>query len=119
MTFIRISTEELKEQKLQLQMFLDNKFVWYSSSKNGATVFFIMKKDGDLRLVCDYRALNKIAVNDTNPLPLVEEVLGQVSGAIFFSQIDLVGVYHQLIKKEDDDQKKAIRNSFGSFDWLV
>lgn len=45
-------------------------------------------------MLYDYRALNKINVADSNPLPLISEALDQVAGAMGFSQIDLVGVYH-------------------------
>jgi len=78
---IRLSPDELAELRRQLQMLLQKKLIRPSSSPYGAPVFFVKKKEGDLRMVCDYRALNKITVPDSNPVPLISEAIDQVSGA--------------------------------------
>ncbi len=49
-------------------------------------MFFVKKKNGELRIVCDYRALNNITISDSNPLPLINEALDQVSGSSVFSK---------------------------------
>ena len=116
---IRLSTEELKELKRQLQSLLDKKILRPSTSPYGAPVFFVKKKNGELRMVCDYRGLNKITISDSNPLPLINEALDQVGGACVFSQIDLVGAYHQMRIKDEDCHKTAIRTRYGSFEWRV
>ena len=116
---IRLSSEELQELKRQLQMLLNKGTIRPSSSPYGAPVFFVKKKDNDLRMVCDYRALNKITIPDANPLPLISEALDQVAGATVFSQIDLIGAYHQMRIREEDCFKTAIRTRFGSFEWRL
>jgi len=116
---IRLSPEEIKELKGQLQSLIRKGFIRPSSSPYGAPVFFVKKKNGDLRMVCDYRALNKITIPDSNPLPLINEALDQVAGARIFSQIDLIGAYHQMRVREEDIPKTAIRTRFGSFEWRV
>ncbi len=68
-------------------------------------------------MVCDYRALNKIIIKDSNPLPLISEALDQVAGAKVFSQIDLIGAYHQMRIRAGDCPKTAIRTRFGAFEW--
>ncbi len=70
-------------------------------------------------MVCDYRALNKITIADSNPVPLISEALDQVSGAKIFSQIDLIGAYHQMRIREKDCHKTAIRTRFGAFESRV
>lgn len=93
---IRLSPKELKELKVQLQKYLDRGLLRPSSSPFGAPVFFIKKKNGDLRMVCDYRALNKITIPDSSPIPLIEETIDQVAGATMFSQLDLIWGHHQM-----------------------
>lgn len=44
-------------------------------------MFFIKKKSRELRLVCEYRELQNIKIEDRIPLPLVEDTMEQVSGA--------------------------------------
>ena len=116
---IRLSSTELKELKKQLQSLLDKGFIRPSSSPYGAPVFFVKKKNGELRMVCDYRELNKITIPDANPLPLINEALDQVSDSVIFSQIDLIGAYHQVRTQKEDCHKTAIRTRFGSFEWTV
>lgn len=116
---IRLSTKELKELKKQLRNLLEKGLIRPSTSPYGAPVFFIKKKNGDLRMVCDYRALNKITIPDANPIPLINETLDQISGANIFSQIDLIWGYHQMRVKKEDCHKTAIRTRFGSFEWKV
>jgi hypothetical protein len=40
----------------------------------GFLVMFIPKKDGSLRLIMDYRRLNKLTIKDRTPLPLIMEL---------------------------------------------
>jgi hypothetical protein len=52
-------------------------------------VFFIKKKDGSLRLVQDYRALNSITIKNRYPLPLISELVNQLRGAKFFTKLNI------------------------------
>jgi len=54
-----------------------------------APVFFIKKKDGSLRLVQDYRALNAVTVKNRYPLPLISELVSQLCGAQYFTKLDV------------------------------
>lgn len=116
---IRLSWEEQKELKKQLDELLRKGLIRHSTSPFGAPIFFIKKKDGALRMVCDYRGLNKMTIKDSNPLPLIEETLDQLAEAKVFSKFDLVGAYHQLRIREQDIHKTAIRTRFGNFEWRV
>jgi len=52
-----------------------------SKSPMAAPMFFIKKKDGSLRLVQDYRALNAITVKNRYPLLLISELVSQLRRA--------------------------------------
>lgn len=56
----------------------------------------ILKDSGDVRLCIDMRRANTAVRRETHPLPLVEELLGSVSGAKIFSKVDIKDAYHQL-----------------------
>jgi len=60
-----------------------------SKSPIAAPVFFIKKKDGSLRLVQDYRALNAVTVKNRYPLSLISELVSQLRGAKYFTKLDI------------------------------
>ena len=58
----RLPKPELEELQTQLTSLLEKGFIGPSKSPFGAPVFFVKKSDGSLRMVCDWRELNKITV---------------------------------------------------------
>lgn len=50
-------------------------------------MFFLKKKNGDLTMVCDYRALNKITFSDSNLLLLIKESLDELPVPKFSSRL--------------------------------
>uniref|UniRef100_A0A224YP72 RNA-directed DNA polymerase n=1 Tax=Rhipicephalus zambeziensis TaxID=60191 RepID=A0A224YP72_9ACAR len=56
----------------------------------------VKKKNGSLRLCVDLREPNKAIVVDGFPLPHIEELLQQLTGAVYFSKLDLASAYHQV-----------------------
>ena len=115
----RMSPLELRELKHQLEQLLSKGFIRPSNSPYGAPVLFAKKKDGSLRMCVDYRALNKITIKNKYPIPRVDELLDQLSGATIFSRIDLKSGYHQIRINEEDVEKSAFRTRYGSFEFLV
>nr|GEX30431.1 putative reverse transcriptase domain-containing protein [Tanacetum cinerariifolium] len=85
----RMALIELKELKDQLQELLERGFIRPSVSPWGASVLFVKKKDGSMRLCIDYRELNKITIHNRYPLPRIDDLFEQLQGAMHFSKIDL------------------------------
>ncbi len=63
--------------------------------------------DGSLRMCIDYRALNKLTIRNQVHLPRIDEVWDQLSGARYYSTIDLRSGYHQVRIKESDVENSA------------
>ena len=82
-------------------------------------MFFVKKKNGDLRLCTDYRALNKITIKDRNPLPLISDLLRSLSTGKIFSVLDLRGAYELLRIKEGHESKSAFLTKYGQFEFLI
>ena len=104
-----MSTLETLELNMQLQEFLEKKYIQPSVSPWGAPVLFVKKKDGTLKLCIDYRKLNKVTVKNKYPLPRIDDVFDQMRGAKVFSKIDLRSGYHQVRIKDEDIHKTAFR----------
>jgi len=64
----RMSHEELKELKVQLEELLTKGYIKHSKSPYGAPILFVHKKDGTLRMCVDYRTLNKVTMKNRYPL---------------------------------------------------
>ncbi|KAG1616398.1 hypothetical protein G6F44_013130 [Rhizopus delemar] len=81
--------------------------------------FFIPKKDGSLRLVIDYRKLNKMVKQDAYPLPHIDELLDSVGGATIFSTLDCTSGYHQLPLNEEHAERTGFVTKRGTFSFNV
>ena len=116
---IRLSPAEMAEVERTVSELLKNGLIEPSISPFGAPVFFVGKKDGSLRMVIDYRALNKITVKNKYPLPLIQQLMDQLQGAKVLSSLDLQSGYHQLRVAPDDIPKTAFRTHLGHFQFKV
>jgi hypothetical protein len=62
----------------------------------GAPILLVPKKDGRLRMCCDYRKLNKQTIKDRYALPLIENLLDGSQGARVYTLLDFRSGYHQV-----------------------
>ena len=98
-----MSGPELAKMKKYVTSYLANCFIRPSKSLAAVPVMFMAKPDGKLRLVVDYRGLNKIAVKNRYPLPLIPEMLDWPHKAKVFTKIDLRNAYYQVRVREGDE----------------
>ena len=96
----------LKEQ-------LETRRIKPSKSPMASPFFFVKKKDGKLQPVQDYRKLNQY------PLPLISELIDQLTGAKYFSKMDVRWGYNNIRIKDGDTWKAAFRTNRGLFEPLV
>lgn len=85
----RLEVPEKEIVEKQINAWLDEGIIRPSTSDYASPIVLVAKKDGQTRICCDYRKLNKIVVKDRFPLLLIEDVLDSLQGAKYFSTIDL------------------------------
>jgi hypothetical protein len=115
----RMPPKELAELKTLLQDLLEKGFIRQSSSPWGCPAIFVMKKDQTLRMCVDYRTLNEVTIKNKYPLPWIDILFDQLTGARVFSKIDLRSGYHQIRIRPEDIPKTAFTTRYGLFEYLV
>jgi Reverse transcriptase (RNA-dependent DNA polymerase) len=90
-----------------------------SWSPYAANFFFVKKKDGKLRLVQDYRPLNKWTKRNWNVSPLIPAVIDQLAGCTLFTKFDIRWGYNNIRIKPGDEWKAAFLTPEGLFEPTV
>ena len=111
----RLSKLEHADVEQQITDLLRRGYIKPSCSPYGAPILFVQKKDGTLRMLIDYRALNKLTVKNRYPLHRNDDLLDTCHNAKVFSSLDLMSGYHQIRILHDDIPKTAFRTPFGLY----
>ncbi len=101
----------------EVQSMLDLGVIEPSKSPYSSPIVLVTKKDGSVRFCIDFRRLNSITVFDAEPIPDVDELFCRLSGATYFTKVDLAKGYWQIPVREQDKEKTAFQTPFGLFQW--
>lgn len=115
----RLTPEERRELQSRIKEMLEKGLIEPSTSPYSASILFVKKKSGGLRMVQDLRLLNSVTVKSRAPIPRIDDLLDNLSGKKVFSLLDLSGGYHQLLLPESDKPKTAFATPFGHYQWRV
>ena len=77
--------------------------------------FFIKKKDGSLRPVPDYRAVNSCMERDVYPMPHIKQILEQLHGKVLFMTLDIQDGYNNIRVQPEDQWKLAFKLPDGTY----
>lgn len=94
--------------KLEAQGLIEKSISPWSSQ-----IVMVQKKDQSWRMCVDFRKLNEKTVKDAYPLTRIDENLDTLSGAEWFTSLDLNMAYHQVPLEDGDKEKTAFATPRG------
>jgi hypothetical protein len=68
-----------------------------------SSVFFVKKKNGELRLIQDYWKLNNITIKNRYPLLLAADIINQLQDAKIFTKFNVRWGYHNVRIRRGDE----------------
>jgi hypothetical protein len=110
----RLTPQENEKVKRQVQELLDKGLVRESLSPCVVPIVLSLKKYEGWRMCTDSREINNITIRYIFPLLRMDDMMDCLSGAKYFSKIDLKSGYHQIRMREGDEWKIAFKTK-----WLV
>ena len=84
-----VSQRETDFLRKWINMNLEKCFIHESKSLYASLTFLIKKKNGDFRVIQDYRTLNEHTVPNVSPLPLIGSIIEKLHGWTLFTKFNI------------------------------
>lgn len=105
----------VKDEIIKLQ---EMNIIRPSTSNYASPAFLIPKKNGEMRLVIDYRELNQKTIKLGYPFPNMHNLLGNLTENTIYTILDLNLGYYQFRMDEESIDKTAFVTPFGQYEFL-
>lgn len=119
----RCSFEDQDEIQKQCDDLLRHGIIAQSSSPFASPVTMQFKKEGlcaekvKTRMCVDFRDLNKIIIPESQPFPLIDEILIKTRGCTWLTALDINAAFHSIPVRESDRHKLAFITQHGHYEW--
>ncbi len=98
---------------------LEKGYICESKSPYKSSFFFVRKKDSKMRPVQDYHKINAITIRNQYPLPLIADLIQDLSNTHIYTKLDVRWGYNNVRIHEGDEKKAAFKTRYGLFEPTV
>lgn len=115
----RCNMEDKKEIETQIAKLLEKNLIEESYSPFAAPVTLVYKKEENkkTRLCIDFRDLNKLVIPQSQPFPLIEDLMTKTRNCKYFSTLDINSAFWAIPLRVEDRKKTAFVTQEGHFQW--
>lgn len=114
----RLAASEKDEVQKIVRELLENGIVRESSSPYSSPVLLVKKKDGNFRMVVDFRELNAHTVKDRYPLPRIDDQLDRLGKGKYFTSLDMFSGFHQILISPEHIHKTGFVTPDGHYEYV-
>ena len=114
-----IASRDLDDDRNHIHDLIDAGIIRESNNQYASPIVLVRKKYGSLRLTVDYRKLNRRTIKDAYALPRIDDAFSHLSGAKWFSVVDLKSGYYHVEMEPDDRAKTAFVCPLGFFEYTI
>lgn len=114
----RLSAAEREVVQSMIDDFLKMGIIRPSKSPWASPILLRKKKNGSYRFCVDYRKLNMKIVKDRYPLPLMDDVIDDLSGNYVYSNLDLKNGFYHVDMDPDSMKYTAFVTPDGHYEFL-
>lgn len=98
---------------------LESGVIQYSTSAFASLAILVQKKHLTWRMCIDYRRLNALTVPRKFPLPIIDELIDELTRARWFSELDLRAGYQQIRLAPGEEHKTTFLTHSGQYEYKV
>ena len=100
------------ELKMYTEDLFNKQWIVNSSSPYSSPAVAVQKKDGTMRLCCDYRKLNAKTVPDRHPLRRIQNIIDGLGGNQYFTPLDQSKAYHLPTSSPRQPEVSSLYDTF-------
>lgn len=115
----RVAPALKDEIEKQVAEMLEKGIIQKSTSPFSSPVLLVKKKDHTYRFCVDFRHLNALTKKGRYPVPIIEEFLDELNKASWFTSLDLLAGFHQILLKSGEEYKTAFQTHSGHYEFRV
>ncbi|GJW90770.1 reverse transcriptase [Tanacetum coccineum] len=101
--------------EVMVKELLESRVIRPGQSPFSSLIVMVKKKDGTWRMCVDYGQLNNHTMKDKFPIPVIGELIDELSGRAVFSKLGLSFGYHRIRMNKNGICKTAFRTFDGHY----